>query len=273
MPCLIHAQAAAFDALPRAFAELEKKNGGRLGVTVVDTGSGARTGYRADERFPMCSTFKFLLAAAVLRRVDTNNESLLRQVDVPGKPLLGNSPLTEEHAGGSMTVGALCHAALTRSDNTAANLLLETVGGPAAVTQFARTLHDPVTRLDRNEPTLNTSLVGDPRDTTSPTAMAGDLQKILLGDGLADASRAQMTQWMEANLTGLERLRAALPTGWRAADKTGSNGEHTSNDIAVLWPVGRSPIIITAFITQCPGPEKKRGDMLAEIGQLVRRAI
>ncbi|MGI4855192.1 MAG: class A beta-lactamase [Janthinobacterium lividum] len=273
LPCLIHAEVGALAALPQAFADLEKRNGGRLGVAVLDTGSGARTGYRADELFPMCSTFKFLLVAAVLRRVDTNNESLLRQVDVPAKPLLGNSPLTEPHAGGSMTVGALCHAALTRSDNTAANILLEAVGGPASVTQFARTLHDPVTRLDRNEPTLNSSLVGDPRDTTSPTAMTGDLQNVLLGDGLADASRMQITQWMEANLTGLERLRANLPAGWRAADRTGANGEHTSNDIAVLWPVGRPPVVVAAYLTQCPGPEAKRGAVLAEIGRLVSGAI
>lgn len=272
-PCLLRAEASGYASLPAAFAGVEKKNGGRVGIAVVDTGSGVSTGYREDERFPMCSTFKFLLTAAVLRRVDTNNESLLRQVDVPVKPLLGNSPLTELHAGGSMTIAALCHAATTRSDNTAANILLETIGGPLAVTQFARTLHDSVTRLDRNEPTLNTSLIGDPRDTTSPAAMAGDLQTVLLGDSLTSASREQMTQWMEANFTGLDRLRANLPPGWRAADKTGSNGEHTSNDLAVLWPTGRAPVIVTAFITQCPGPEKKRADMLAEIGKLVRGAI
>ncbi len=273
MPHLMHAEPIGFASLPQAFASLEKQHGGRLGVAVIETGSGKQTGFRADELFPMCSTFKFLLAAAVLRRVDTYHDSLLRQVDVPPKPLLGNSPLTEAHAGGSMTVGALCHAALTRSDNTAANVLLETVGGPAAVTKFTRSLHDSVTRLDRNEPSLNSSLIGDPRDTTSPAAMAADLQNILLGDGLSDDSRQQLTQWMEANLTGLERLRANLPAGWRAADKTGSNGEHTSNDIAVLWPAGKLPVILTAYITQCPGPEKKRANMLAEIGRLVRAAL
>lgn len=233
----------------------------------------APVGYRQDERFPMCSVFKWLVAAAVLRRVDTNNESLLRQVDVPAKPLLEHSPLTEPHAGGSMTVGALCHAALVQSDNTAANVLLETVGGPPAITQFCRTLHDPVTRLDRNEPTLNTSIAGDPRDTTTPVAMVGDLQTVLLGNGLLPASRKQLTEWMEANQTGLDRLRADLPAGWRAADKTGSNGEHTSNDIAVLWPPDKPPVLVAAFITQCPGQESKRAAMLREIGRLVREAV
>ena len=261
-----------YAALLRSLAAMEKANSGRLGVAVMQPGTPA-VGYRLDERFPMCSVFKWLLAGAVLRRVDTNNESLVRQVDVPDKPLLGHSPRTEPHAGGSMTVGALCHAALTQSDNTAANVLLETVGGPAAVTQFVRTLHDSVTRLDRNEPTVNTSLAGDPRDTTSPAAMVRDLDKVLLGDGLLPESRQQITAWMEACQTGLDRLRAGMPTGWRAADRTGSNGEHTSNDVAVIWPVGKSPVLLAAFITQCPGPEAKRAGMLREIGRLVRETI
>ncbi len=272
LPHILSAATPRFGSLPAALLNLEKESGGRLGVAVFDTGSGERSGYRAEERFPMCSVFKFLLAAAVLRRVDTQRESLLRQVDVPPLPLLANSPLTEPHAGQSMTVEALCHAALTRSDNTAANVLLEAIGGPAAVTSLARSLGDTVTRLDRNEPSLNSSIEGDPRDTTSPTAIAGDLQRLLLGDGLSASSREQMVRWMEANQTGLERLRANLPAGWRAADKTGSNGEHTSNDVAVLWPASRPPLIVAAFITQCPGPEGKRAAMLATVGRLVRGA-
>lgn len=277
VPGLLRGQTPAdlsphYTALLRSFALLEKSNGGRLGVAVVPP-RGTAFGFRMDERFPMCSVFKWLLAGAVLRRVDTNNDSLLRQVDVPPGPLLGHSPLTEPHVGGSMTVGALCHAAVTQSDNTAANVLLETVGGPSAITQFARTLADPVTRLDRNEPTLNTSIAGDVRDTTSPFAMVADLQKVLLGDGLLPESRQQLTEWMEACQTGLDRLRAGLPHGWRAADKTGSNGEHTSNDIAVFWPPDKPPVIVAAFITQCPGPESKRAAMLREIGRLVREAI
>ena len=251
---------------------MEKQNDGRLGLAVMRPGS-APVGYRLDERFPMCSVFKWLVAAAVLRRVDTNNESLLRQVDVPNKPLLEHSPLTEPHAGGSMTVGALCHAALTQSDNTAANVLVKTVGGPPAVTQFCRTLHDPITRLDRNEPTVNTCIPGDPRDTTTPAATVADLQRVLLGDGLLPESQRQLREWMEACQTGLERLRAGLPTGWRAADRTGSNGEHTSNDVAVLWPPNKPPVFVAVYITQCPGPESKRSAMMQQIGRLVREAV
>jgi beta-lactamase class A len=172
-----------------------------------------------------------------------------------------------------MTIAALSHAALTRSDNTAANLLLESIGGPAGITGFSRSIGDPVTRLDRTETSLNESLAGDPRDTTSPAAMAGDLQSVLLGDNLSRPSRNQLTLWMEASLTGLERLRAAMPADWRAADKTGANGKDTSNDIAVLWPPGKPPVIVAAYITQCAGPESKRTGMLAEIGRLVRESL
>jgi beta-lactamase class A len=270
--CILHAGPRRFGQLPAAFSRLENTHGGRLGVAVLDTATGERTGYRADERFPMCSTFKFLLVAAVLRRVDLHQETLDRAVAIPANPLLFNSPLTESHAGGTMTVAALCHAAITRSDNTAANLLLETLGGPPRITEFARQLGDPVTRLDRIETSLNESLAGDPRDTTSPTAMLGNLQSILLGDVLTRPSREQLTTWMAANLTGLDRLRASLPASWRAADKTGANGEHTSNDIAVIWPPGQPTLIVAAYITQCSGPESKRAALLARIGALVRES-
>ena len=250
---------------------MEKKNGGRLGVCVLKTATGIRTGYRESERFPMCSTFKFLLAADVLQRVDRHEEKLDRAIAIPQKPLIFNSPLTEPHAGGTMTVAELCHAALTRSDNTAANLLLETIGGPAGLTTFCRSIGDRVTRLDRTETSLNEAKPGDARDTTSPAAMADDLNRVLLGTVLAPASRQQLTMWMEANQTGLDKLRKDLPPTWRAADKTGSNGETTTNDIAVLWPPSGKPIIVTAYITECHGPESKRATMLAEIGDLVMR--
>jgi beta-lactamase class A len=274
LPRFLHAAPAGFIGLPAAFAQLEQANGGRLGVAVLDTASGKRTGHRADERFPMCSTFKFLLATAVLQQVDRNKQTLNRAIAIPPKPLLFNSPLTEPHAGGTMTVAELCHATLTRSDNTAANLLLETIGGPPGITSFARSIGDPVTRLDRTETSLNEALPGDPRDTTSPTAMADDLNTVLLGSGvLLPASRDQLTMWMKANLTGLDRLRAQLPAGWTAADKTGTNGRDTTNDIAVFWPAGRAPVVVTAYITQCAGPESKRAAMLAEVGRLVREAL
>ena len=273
VPRFLRAGTERFRALPAAFAQLERTNGGRLGVVVLDTASGERSGNRVDERFPMCSTFKFLLASAILQRVDRHQEKLDRAIQIPAKPLLSHSPLTELHAGESMSVAGLCHAVLTQSDNTAANLLLESLGGPPSITEFARSIGDAVTRLDRNELSLNECLPGDPRDTTSPTAMVDDLKAVVLGNVLLAGSRERLTQWMEGNLTGLDRLRAGLLEGWRAADKTGANGEHTSNDIAVLWPPGKAPVIAAAYITQCPGPESKRAAMLAGIGKLVRKSV
>lgn len=273
LPSILRAQPTRFGSLPAALAQLEKTKGGRLGVAVLDTSTGERAGYRQAERFPMCSTFKFLLAAAVLQRIDRRQQQLNRPLPVPSKPLLFNSPLTEPHAGATMSVADLCFAALTQSDNTAANILLETIGGPAGITAFARSIGDTVTRLDRIETALNESLANDPRDTTSPAAMAHDLNSVVLGNVLSASSRSQLVQWMQASTTGLNRLRANLPSGWRAIDKTGSNGEHTSNDIAVFWPAGRPPIVVTAYITQCAGPEEKRANMLAEIGRLISAAL
>lgn len=259
--------------MPAAFAQLEHINGGRLGVAILDTGTGERSGHRADERFPMCSTFKFLLASAVLHRVDREQETLHHTLAIPSKPLLFHSPLTEPHAGGRMAVAALCHAVLTQSDNTAANVLLERIGGPANLTGFSRSIGDAVTRLDRTEMSLNESLDGDPRDTTSPAAMADDLKSVLLGNVLKPASRDQLIRWMKASETGLDCLRAKLPKGWLAVDKTGSNSEHTKNDIAVFWPVRKPPVIVAAYITQCVGPEAKRAAIHAEIGRMVAESL
>jgi len=272
MPGWLRAAPRRLGGLPAAFAQLEKASGGRLGVAVLDIGSGERIGHRATERFPMCSTFKFLLATAVFQRVDRHAETAGRMLAIPPKPLLSHSPLTEARAGGTMTIAALCEAVLTQSDNTAANLLLETIGGPGGITSLARSIGDGVTRLDRTELALNEGLDGDPRDTTSPDAMAADLRAVVLGDVLSDASRAQLTASMGASVTGLDRLRAHIPATWRALDKTGTNGVHTSNDIAVFWPPGKSPVIVTTYLTQCLGPEAKRVAVLAEVGRLVAEA-
>ena len=268
VPALTYADSKRCAVIEAKLAQLERSNGGRLGVTVLDMATEERCGIHGDERFPMCSTFKFLLAAAVLQRVDHHQEKVDRAIAIPPKPLLSNSPLTEPHAGGTMTVAQLCEAALIRSDNTAANLLLETIGGPPGITRFCRSIGDEATRLDRTETSLNEATPGDPRDTTTPSAMADNLNKILLGNVLSPAARGQLTVWMQANQTGLDKLRAGVPKAWRAADKTGSNGENTMNDIGVFWPAGRKPIIVTAYITECPGADSKRAAMLKRVGQL-----
>ena len=255
-------------------AELEKKSGGRLGVAILDTATGASTGHRADERFPMCSTHKFLSAAAILARVDRHKEDLASVVHITQQDLVGYSPVTQTRVGGAgITVHELCEAAVTLSDNTAANLLLASLGGPAGWTAYVRTLGDQVTRLDRNEPTLNESLPGDPRDTTSPNAIAADLRKLVLGDALSPASRDLLTTWLVQCKTGGQRLRAGVPADWKEGDKTGTGQRGTSNDVAIFWPPQRPPILVAAFLTGSTLDDAPREGILAAVGKIVASAV
>jgi beta-lactamase class A len=270
---LLSAPEGCFGNLAERFARLEKDSNGRLGVAVLDTGSGDSIGYRKDERFAMCSTFKMLLAAAVLKRVDAGKEKLDRRIAIETTGFLPNSPVSQEHAGRTMTIRELTAAIVTRSDNTAANLLLASIGGPPAITGFARSLGDTVTRLDRVETALNEALPGDPRDTTSPAAMVTNMRMLLVGDRLSPLSREQLIEWLKANKTGDERIRAGLRSGWQAGDKTGSNGDNTTNDIAVIWPGQRAPVLVTAYLTMCAGPETKRNAVLAHVGREVSKCI
>jgi beta-lactamase class A len=270
---LLAASRRRFGSLPASLAQLEKDNNGRLGVAVLDIGSGESSGHRTGERFAMCSTFKMLLAAAVLERVDAGKESLARRISIPATGLLPHSPATQEHAGASMPILDLCAAIVMLSDNTAANLLLASIDGPAGITRFARSLGDNVTRLDRIEIALNEALPGDPRDTTSPAAMVANMRKLLLGNKLSAASREQLTAWLIANKTGDERLRAGLTSGWRVGDKTGSNGENTTNDIAITWPPRQAPVLVAAYLTACEGSEAKRNAVLAQVGRLVASSV
>ena len=246
------------------FAAIERESGGRLGVAVLDTGTGLRFGWRDEERFPMCSTFKFLLVAAVLRRVDSGKEELERRIPIRKEDLVIHSPVAERNLGPQgMSVAELCEATMTLSDNAAANLLLPTVGGPAGLTRFVRELGDAHTRLDRNEPSLNTATPGDERDTTLPRAMVDHLQRIALGDVLQSASRDRLTGWLLGNRTGDSRLRAGLPQGWRVGDKTGSGENGTTNDIAIVWPQDRPPLLLACYLTGS-FPESKRRDRILQ---------
>jgi beta-lactamase class A len=234
-----------------ALRRLEEASGGRLGVAIQDLESGGRATLRPDERFPMCSTFKLLAAAAVLARVDQGSEDLVRRIRFTKADLLEYAPVTRARvAEGSMTLGDLCEAAMTASDNTAANLILATLGGPAGVTAFARSLGDAVTRLDRKEPELNESRAGDPRDTTTPAAMVGNLRRLLIEDALSNKSRATLVAWLAANKTGAARLRAGVPPDWRVGDKTGTGNGGSTNDIGILWPPHRRPVLVAAYLTE-----------------------
>lgn len=222
----------------------------------------------------MCSTFKWLLAAQVLARVDTGEESLERVVRYGPADLLEYAPVTRERVeAGGLTISELCAAAVQVSDNTAANLLLATVDGPAGFTAFLRTLGDPTTRLDRTEPELNAAKPGDPRDTTTPAAMLEDLRTVLLGDVLSPASRERLIDWLVTSMTGKARLRAGLPTDWRAGDKTGTCGRGFANDVAIAWPPGRKPILIAAYLAEAEASFEDCNAALAEVAREVAKAF
>jgi beta-lactamase class A len=239
--------AARNDAEP-PFAQLEERYGGRLGVSAIDTQTSRAVAYRENERFPMCSTFKFFLVAAVLAHIQAGTTKGSQWVRYGPSDLLEYAPVTRAHvAQGGMTVDALCAAAIELSDNTAANLLLSLVGGPAGATAYVRGLGDDVTRLDRREPDLNSAIPGDPRDTTSPLAMRTLMNAILFGTSLNAKSVEQLVGWLLKSRTGDDRLRAGLPKSWKIGDKTGNGRNKATNDIAVAWPPGRKPLLITAY--------------------------
>jgi beta-lactamase class A len=256
------------------FSRIERESGGRLGVAVLDTSSQAQLGHHADDRFPMCSTFKLLACAAVLKRVDGGQEHLDRRITIQAADIVPESTFIKEKAAGtSMTLAALCEAAMTYSDNTAANLIIESLGSPQVVTAYARSIGDTMTRLDRNEPALNEAVPGDLRDTTTPSAMVKNMQTLLLGDVLSAASKKQLTDWLLANKTGGTRLRAGLPASWKVGDKTGAGERGSTNDIGIVWPPGRAPLLVAAYLTETAAPADTRNAALAAVGRAVATAI
>ncbi len=249
-------------------AEIESAAQGRLGVAILDTKTGARFGRRENERFPLCSTFKLLAAALVLQRVDLGEEKLDRRVVFSAADVVEYSPVTQSRTGPEgMTVAEICAAAITVSDNTAGNLMLASFGGPQALTDFLRTLGDKATRLDRTEPELNEATPDDPRDGTTPRAMAYTLQRILLGNVLSKSSESLLIGWLTANTTGDARLRAGLPADWRIGDKTGTGGHGATNDVAIIWPPERPPIIVAAYLADSQAPLDVRNKALADVGR------
>ena len=256
-------------SVQQQLAALEKDSGGRLGVMLINTEDNSQIAYRADERFAMCSTSKFMAASAILKQSETQTELLNRRVSLKKSDLVNYNPITEKHLDTGMTVGELAAAALQYSDNTAMNKLIEQLGGPQKVTEYARTLGDKTFRLDRTEPTLNTAIPGDDRDTTSPRAMALSLQHVTLGSALAEPQRAQLVEWMKGNTTGAMSIRAGLPATWVVGDKTGSGDYGTTNDIAVIWPDNKAPLILITYFTQPQKDAKSRRDVLASAAKIV----
>lgn len=246
----------------RSFAELEKDFKGRVGVAAIDLGSGKTVGSRMDERFPFCSTFKTILGAAVLAREAKAPGLLQKRLTYTKADMVTYSPVTEQHVEGGMTVAELCAATIRTSDNTAANVLMKELGGPAAITAYARSLGDTSFRLDRWETDLNTAIPGDERDTTTPAAMARTLQKLFAGDALPPAQRQQLKDWMLGTTTGDTRIRAGVPQGWQVADKTGTGSYGVTNDIGVAWPPGGAPVVLVIY-THGAKDAESRSDIVA----------
>ena len=278
---LLGAPAALFAGPARAAPDLpavagyEQATGGRIGVYAANLKSGKTLAWRAEQRFVMCSTFKASLVALTLSRVDRQKEKLERIIAYGPADLEDfYAPVAKQHlAKGHMSVGEMCEAAVEFSDNTCANLLLAAAGGPAAVTRFWRSTGDAVSRLDHNEPVLNRSKPGDPHDTTTPMAMAGNLRRFLLGDILSAPSRQRLLNWMISCKTGANRLRGGLPAAWQIADKTGNNGADAAGDIAMVWPSPGRPIVICVY-TQGGAPKAAQLEsVFAVIGRAVTRVL
>ena len=251
-----------------ALQNLEIKAQGRLGAHMVDTATGREYGYRSDERFMMLSSFKLLACALVLARVDRGDESLERRIRYHKQDLVPWSPVTKAFADGEgLTLAQLCHAAITTSDNTAANLILASYGGPEALTTFARQIGDAVTRLDRIEPELNVRVGAALLDTTTPRAMAKTMQTLLTGNVLSPPSRQLLQRWLLANTTGDKRLKAGIPIGWTIGDKTGTN-KSDSNDIGILLPPRGAPIVVTTYLAEAAVSSQLRDETIAEVGRL-----
>lgn len=264
----------ARDAVGEELALLERRIGGRIGLAACSSTGNRRIDYRGHERFAMCSTFKLMLAAAILARVDAAQLRPDQLVHYSRDDLLVNSPVTTAHVDeGALPLEEMAQAVVEMSDNTAANQLLALVGGPPGYTRFLRTLGDPTTRLDRNELALNSNLPHDVRDSTTPHAMLADMNKVLLGDTLSAGSRARLLGWLKDCRTGRERLRAQLPSGWSAGDKTGTGDRGANNDLAIFWPPAGSPLLVACYLTGSQQPAAELNAAHARIGAIVANAL
>jgi beta-lactamase class A len=272
-------KAPARKAPTEELVALEAKAQGRLGVGILDTATGELVGHRPDERFAMCSTFKLPLAAEVLRDVDAGRRKLDQFIPYSKGDMVSHAPVTGANlAAGGMTIGELAKATQITSDNPAANLILRELGGPEALTQRFRLAGDPVTRIDRYEPMMNFVVGDDPRDTTSPAAMAGLIARYLTTDYLSKASKDLLIDWMVETQTGAKRLRAGFPPEWKAGDKTGTGMADGMldkyNDVAIFWPPGRAPIIVAAYYETAIAYGDIRDEfqaVLAEVGRIASR--
>ncbi|WP_329250128.1 class A beta-lactamase [Actinoallomurus sp. NBC_01490] len=249
------------------FAALEREHDTRLGVYALATGTGAAVAYRADERFAFCSTFKTLAAAAVLHRNPLSH--LNKRVTYTRADVDSISPITRNHVATGMTIRQLCDAAIRHSDGTAGNLLMRDVGGPAGLTAYLRELGDTVSRMDDYEPKLNRIPPHDPRDTTTPRAIAADYRGLVLGDALTTDRRALISDWLERSTNGAGRIRAGVPQGWKVADKTGTGDYGRANDIAIVWPPHAAPLVLAVMSDRSGYRTPPKESLIAKATRLI----
>jgi beta-lactamase class A len=248
---------------------LEAALDGRLGLYAVDTQTNAEIQYQAEDRFPICSTFKFVVAAAVLAHCDHERGFMRKHIMYTERDLVAHSPLTQGHVGLGMDVAQLCDAMMSVSDNTATNLLMHEIGGPEAVTRYARSLGDVDFRVDRWEPEMSAATPGDPRDTSTPKAMATTMRRVALGDALRPPQSEQLRRWLLANSVAPLCMRAGVPAGWKVGDRSGGGGYGTRNDVGILWPPLGAPIVLAIYTTRDAAHDAPRDDILAAATRII----
>ncbi|MEU5805933.1 class A beta-lactamase [Streptomyces sp. NPDC047718] len=256
---------------------LERAHGARLGVYARDTATGRTVLHRADELFPMCSVFKTVAVAAVLRDLDHDGSHLAKRIHYTRQDVTdaggGDITQVEENIANGLTVAELCSAAIAQSDNAAANLLLRELGGPTAVTRFCRSLGDRTTRLDRWEPALNSAEPDRVTDTTSPRAIGLTYTRLALGNALSPRHREQLNRWLLSNTTSSERMRKGVPREWALGDKTGAGSYGTNNDVGIAWPPGRPPVVLAVLTTRPEATAPRDNDLIVRTAELLTKAL
>lgn len=262
-----------FASIPiqKKLAELEASSEGRIGVSAINTANHQSIQYRATERFPVCSTNKMIGVAAILKHSMQDTHFLQQKITYKKEDLVVYSPVTEKHIANGMTISELCAATITQSDNSAINFLMQKIGGPKAVTAFARSIGDKMFRLDRWEPELNSAIPGDLRDTSTPAAMEQSLRRLAFGNVLATPQRQQLQTWLKDNTTGNTRIRAGVPTNWAVGDKTGTGDYGTTNDVGIIWPSNCPPIVVAIYFTQNKKDAAPRNDIIASVTRALIR--
>ena len=273
LPLLAAAAPDRFAPLRRAIPQIERSAGGPIGISLLDTHTGERFGHRANDRFPLCSTFKLLLAARLLHGADKGQWAMAERLPVTKADMLFNAPFTEKRIGGTASLLELAEAMAVLSDNPAANIALAKVGGPAALTAWLRSIADQTTRIDRNEPEMNNETPGDPRDTTTPAAMLATSRALVEGRILSPAARRTLFGWMQASKTADTMIRAALPLGWQEANKTGAGSWRARNIVSVITPPGRKPIWIAAYLFAAKSELAERNRQFVPLGRAIVESV